>query len=214
SSMDGTVVVGNEGQAELPPLRLQKENPLGLDYIMSIQSPSREPGKPVEIAVRLDDKTGALSLKGSGFERFTDVRLTGKETQNIKTDWAGIFELPHAATIDELEGRGSLKLAFNNMGAISDAAPKQSSIVEVQILLIPGVGGGPTSLGVNTYNPTGCDGETEHSICDEDHIDRTIEDIVEFVVLPMLMMGEQLSAVMLYHTQLIGHLLDAKIQLE
>src|SRR5690606_8208384 len=98
SSMDGTVVVGNEGQAELPPLRLQKENPLGLDYIMSIQSPSREPGKPVEIAVRLDDRTGALSLKGSGFERFTDVRLTGKETQNIKPDWAGIFELPHAAT--------------------------------------------------------------------------------------------------------------------
>lgn len=217
----GEFEVDGEGYARLPALQLPEDAPPGdLSYTITIETfdpELEEQNDPIKILVSIDEETHVVSMKGLGFGRFEDLKIFGggMDAEQLKADWAGMFDVPGATTLEELQNGETLKLAFQNFSTPSDATPEQSdSIVEVQVLLVPGVGGGPTSLGVNSYSATGCSDDVEHSICDDDHIDRTIEDIVEFVVTPMIMMGEQLSAVMYYWLLPVGAMLDAKIQLE
>jgi hypothetical protein len=219
-SASGEFEIDGKGFARLPALELPKDAPPGdISYTITIETfdpDLEEPGEPIKILVTVDEETRAVSMKGIGFGRFSDLKIFGGGvTEEIKADWAGMFDMQGVATLDGFEAGEPLKLAFQNFSTAVDATPEQSpSIVEIQVLMTPGVGGGPTPLGVNSYSATGCSDDVEHSICDDDHIDRTIEDIVEFVVVPLVMMGEQLSAVMHYWTLPVGTMLDAKIQME
>ncbi|MCF8495690.1 MAG: hypothetical protein K9G62_03375 [Alphaproteobacteria bacterium] len=159
---------------------------------------------PVEMSLKFDNKDGIVSVSGSGLAEFTDVVATqGSSLIRGKSDWAGRFSEKMKS------GGGSLKLALFGNDPLG-GAPSRPLIIEV--LDAPG-GGGPTSEGVNEYTLREC-GNPKLSICLGDKLDKVLEKIVANYVTSLLMMTEQLSAVMMQYVQGVGMLMDGKQQLE
>lgn len=166
-------------------------------------------GNPIKLLVKIDSKTGEISIEGRGAKKFSDVAIAiGGKTVETRADWSGLFRELDATGLDKVRGSDGLKIAMFDNDIISDAS--QSPLM-IDVYFAPG-GGGPGSSQVNRYFNVWC-GDPELSVC-EYGLDDINASIVENYVQAFMLMGEQLSAVMLQQVAVIGTFLDAKQQLE
>lgn len=210
--LKGEAVVDAQGIAELPVFEAGYKR-----YDITF----RQDNKPVNLQITHNAQTGRLQIAGKGFEQFSDVFVSSRDdARSMKADWAGLYK-DDVGFSDE---NGLLKLAFNAFGGAMPDSVENPSRVEVVI----GVGGGPTNANVNIYNPriheancgqpqNSTDGEDVFyvSTCDQARMAADIEGtglgtMAYLIVQPMMMMANQLSAVMMQQMQIIGSFFDAK----
>ena len=164
---------------------------------------------PIDIKLSEDSALGALHAAGTGLGSFTDVEIThGEHTALVKTDWAGMFDMAFPLHLLDLDK--PLKFALSGYDIMSDA--QNFARLDVDIFWAPG-GGGPTSDGVNDYTNLFC-GSPTLSTCVGSKMQAQNEAMKTNYDTALMMMGEQLSAVMMQYTQMIGSFIDARTQMK
>lgn len=163
---------------------------------------------PIDIYLEQNDDLGALRATGKGLEEFANVEIThGIHKMSTKADWSGMFRVNFPLHV--IEADKPLRFAFSGYDMMSDA--QNFKPLEVEVFWAPG-GGGPTSDGVNDYDHLFC-GDPPLSTCVSSKMNAQIKAVVQNYDRSLLMMGEQLSAVMMQYVQIIGSFLDAKSQM-
>ena len=180
----------------------------------------KKEGQHTKITAQLDLNTDRFKISGSGLSELSDISIeTLKTNLQTKTDWSGLFS-EEGIGLDQKDNSYNFKIAFNVPNNFAIGQNIQSPfIIHVhhtdycsRFLTAPG-GGGPGPGGVNEFDEAqGCD--YGQSTEDRDHINDTIEAMRENYVRALMMMTEQLSAVMMQSTMAIGMFLDAKVQME
>ncbi|MGH1403887.1 MAG: hypothetical protein ACRBDL_06555 [Alphaproteobacteria bacterium] len=192
---DGQVV--EEGHNTLPKgeaLRIPLSDEIAqkagvLNYKMRV-TPSAQDLKdtvePLEFLVDVDTKTNDINVSGRGLEDFSDISLKTQQMQDmISADWAGMFS-----------AQGLNKSTIEGQGAVS------SPFIELAFQNA-GIGADYDQLG---------GGKMEVFFGDGSAMD--INDVQDRYTLSLIMMTEELSAVMVMQTQIIGMFFDARIQLQ
>lgn len=211
--IEETVRADDRGVVRLPAMK---------PYYNSMALRTNSGSQPVGLKIANQNDNGRLHISGDGFERFSEIILQdGERSTALKTDWAGLFVESVPSNFDGSSAENPIKLAFSGF-SLSDA-PSNPVFLEVVIAQ----GGGPTSADVNVYNPRihedncgasspSVDGESvfRPSTCNSSRMNSAIRQIPENFVAPMMMMANQLSAVMMQQMQIIGSFFDAKEQLE
>lgn len=169
----------------------------------------RNSQKALDVLLRINRETGKFSISGKGADQFSKITIQGPSGRPIETksDWAGLFEENGTSAPKDLINDSSFQIAFYNTNAMNDASHESPSIIK--ILTAPG-GGGLGPGGVNSYSTTYC----PLSVCDAGRMAAQIQNIVDNYVHALMLMTEQLSAIMLQQVQIIGSFFDAKMQLE
>lgn len=225
-----TLIVRDDGSVNLPMFKPDYQS-----YNISIEDEK----KPIVLNVTYNRKTGRFNMKGSGFEKFTDVFIqTGSGSESTKTDWAGLFSETQTLTSQDFGEGEQIKLAFNGFTLDGDMLGQNP----LQIQVVIGQGGGPTNADVNVYNPRiheyncgepifSTDGDDTFyvSTCDGARMQLMMNDgqctggpictssadtFEQLIVHPLMLMAEQLSAVMMQQMGILGSLMDAKEQNE
>jgi hypothetical protein len=209
----GIVIADDKGYAILPPMQRSFKS-------FSIELPGKN--RSIRMEINHDTQSDKANIRTSGLDHFEAIAIE-KDGKKIisKSDWAGIFSENRLIDYGINE---PVKLAFAGMTIPPGVLPSNDGIIEVVI----GVGGGPTSTGVNIYNPRigicgapldSTDGaETfRTSTCDAarmgSHIQGTTTGTFAYnIVLPMMVMTEEFSAVMMQQMQIIGSFFDATEQ--
>lgn len=215
----GTVTVAADGSAELPQMQAYYQR-----YDLFFDATNNK----ASLRISQNDKTDRLDIKGKGFEIFSDVFINeGAGGKTLKTDWAGLFSESVLLPDAENNNGEAIKLAF---GGFTIDGIENPAAIEVVI----GVGGGPWGVDTNVYDEpnriheyncdkpqSSSDGDDVFyvSTCDESRMDTHIEGtgtgtLTFNIVQPLMMMTEQLSAVMMQQMQILGSFLDAKEQQE
>ena len=146
----------------------------------------------LNLMLSLNPSDGKIDLSVKGLEEFSDVVLkeNGQAGQKLKADWAGIFATTQGNTGDQAENGindyNQLQLVFQNAGIQSDLLKNQAGMPLVEVQAITGALLGTSDRDKETAHWSG----------------------------PIAMLTEQLSAVMVQQTEIIGMFFDASIQME
>ena len=170
-------------------------------------------GNYVDVLLRHNLKTGKISASGKGLSEFSDIGIIAAG-QNIrsKTDWSGAFyETNILGNSKQSDNNFEVALhGFSNLGGMA----KNPNPAIIKVLSAPGGGlltdtpNQPPSLSPpssGTYPlSTGSAGPLAAASA----------EIVENYITAMMLITEQLTAVMMHQLPAIGRFFDAKIQLE
>lgn len=165
----------------------------------------------LDVLVRMDLKSGKITMSGSGLDEFSDVLIvTPKGEMRTKSDWSGAFAEEGISTAHD---NGEFEIAMHGFDNFAPLAKRQSPAI-IKVLAAPG-GGGADSGGVNEYKLKKIKTPLPPlSVDDDAHIKDTIKKITENYIAAMQFMTDQLSAVTMQSTMAIGTFFDAKLQLE
>ncbi len=205
----GEARVDASGRLDLPAYNLYSAAGRYLSYTIEVDEEKGKENKPLNLALTLDSKNGSIAVQGKGLDPSAQVAL-GDEVTNA--DWAGLIREAIAGRLDEL-GEEGFKVALYG-GVASDAAQPDPRIIKV--LAAPG-GGHYFDPLLNTYAfPYGCNDTLTppvmYSFCFPGSMKTT--QIVDNYVRALMMMTEQLTAVMGSMMLHVGAMIDAKFQLE
>ena len=200
--------------------------PIMQPYFQDYNIALKDGANYIQIDLKNDIHKGILGIEARGLENFASVYLENQNRKkNSRADWSGLFSDKASLRYSKEIVTAPLKFGFQSIGP---EAPGNPAIIEVVIA----AGGGPTSSAVNVYDPpihdyncgapsSSSDGVSvfRPSTCDtgrmEAHITGTGAGTLAYnVVQPLMLMTEQLSAVMMQQMQIIGSFLDAKTQME
>ncbi len=210
----GTAIVGPQGALTLPAYNLANAGGRLLSYDIRAE----EKGAPVHVTLTFDAATGKIAAGGKNLGAFAGVNFKGSARETLaNADWAGIVKIPDAGKLDDLGREDGFKVALAS--SILNDAQKQNQAANskiIQVLAAPG--GGLIGDTPNIYDhPYGCnDGISpgpDYSFC-RNEMDDQIDSIVDNYVTALIMMTEQLTAVMGAQMGQVGAMLDAKQQLE
>ncbi|MGB0719018.1 MAG: hypothetical protein ACPGRX_01005 [Bdellovibrionales bacterium] len=141
----------------------------------------------LNILMRLDPQTVQMTASGNGLDQFSDIAVQNDPPS--KADWAGLFyETAHLEKTDSESGVFQIALSGAS-GLIAPDNRQSPALIKVA-----------SSYPLSTSNTGAMNAQ---------------KDLIEQNYIKALMlMTEQLSAVVMQHTMLIGQLFDAKQQLE
>jgi hypothetical protein len=198
---DGTLVLSHQRPAE----GYEKE----IIYDFNISKNDQH----IDMLVRLDLETGKMEFSGNGIEQFSDVTIiTPERSVKTKSDWVGA--LVENGIQSDKSDKG-FEIALHGFNGLADIKREQSPLI-IKVLCAPG-GGNRGSGGVNQFTtpciPNAVPG-VPLSVDDASHINNTISLIRENYIRALMMMTEQLSAVIMQSTLAIGMFMDAKIDME
>lgn len=166
----------------------------------------------VDILIRVDLKTGRIKASGKGLEQFSDISfLASGKTKQTRSDWSGNFTENNIPALMNSAKEQSFEIALYGFSNL-DLPNQQQNPAIIKVLSAPD-GGGPDSSGVNVFTPSPS-GTYPLSTSDTSAINDTIDLIKENYIVAMMLMTEQLSAVVTQQTLILGQFFDAKIQLE
>ena len=208
--LGGADIADEKGQFKVP---LFSGDAGGSDVIYNLEVTKN--GKPLNLNFRLKSGTRALSLSGSGLDKFARISI-GEETGGLETrsDWAGSFNVDEMDLEKDLSNLKSFRVALFNNDVMSDIGTSNPLVIEV---FETEGGGGPTDDGVNEWEPPsrsdGCKG-TQLSICKGKRTNPQIRNVLNNYTTSLMLMGEQLTAVMMQYVGVVGQLLDAKMQMQ
>ncbi len=187
-----TEIVSQEGNLSLPlSPKIAKENKnKDIKYELDVYPPENQDQTPAEalhLLVNLDSKKKDLAVKASGLSEFAQVKIKDdKNESNLTADWAGIFSsngLLGSKPNQERSSKEAIELAFQNIGIDADANAFTSGKVEV---LFGVFGDGSGSSQAESMGKFG----------------RAVR-----------LATQELSAVMMMQTFIVGTFFDARIQL-
>lgn len=200
---------------------------------LTIAGSGTQSARSLDLAV--DPKSGRLAVSGAGFDPFENINVTdGKNDFNLAADWAGIMRQSVAVgSPEKSSGPAEIKIAMSGAagGLLADL---ENDPRVVRVLMAPG--GGlyfPSQLNAyinlpwcnsfytgGTFTPSTCDPQTmPQSNIDSlqgrtRHMEVVAFNVMDNYVRALMMMTEQLSAVMMNHVYILGSMFDAKQQLE
>ena len=183
-SLKATAFIDESGALYIPVPEELSVDSKHLLYDFSIDESHRD----ISMVLRVNTTTGEFSVSGAGGDPFTDIEIqaNGENTQT-RADWAGLFEETGIRLDQKQEGPKPIQVAFYSRNVASDAQQRSSpALIRVQ-----NYSGGNASF-------------------DQDLKDNIYENYIQ----PMMLMTEQISAVAMQQTKIIGSFLDAKYQLE
>jgi len=212
--LQGETTAGPDGKIVLPPVQWRsdksKQTALNLDITRN--------GQKAAILIRYDAEKQEYKITGQGFNPFQPVELGfGDDKNHSKTDWAGMFR-DTLAPQNKREKEGPIRLAFSG------------SVAEMQAQNNP--------LLIKIYQESGqlrsIDEEPEDKerrlrqilreipqgpnempqILDDIQTEEQGRYIIANLIKPLMMMTEQLTAVMVQHVMTVGTFMDAKNQME
>lgn len=176
----------------------------------------RVPGenKDVKLNIQFDDQNQGIKIFGSGVNTFSDIELGSEQkTTAIKSNWSGEFEYTLPKTKSDTQ-----KIALYG-NQLSDENLNTNPLV-IEIMQTQG-GGTQTSNRVNWMQHERCKtgsgllplNKPDLSTC-YDSIDDHAQAITNRYPMALKDMSTQFSAVMMQYVQIIGEILDAKMQLQ
>lgn len=226
-----TLVVNDQGEIYLPPFR-----PDYKFYSIQIDNDIN----PIMLNVTYNHVTERLNIQGNGFEKFSDVFISrGEDDRKTKTDWAGLFSEQEIVSAIDFQTNEDIKFAFQ--GFMMDRESLGDSPIKLEVVI--GIGGTETDADVNVYDPpigdgthcsestTATDGDDVFwiSTCDVARMQALTADgsctggppcnssadtVEQNLIHPLMLMAEQLTAVMMQQMGILGSLMDAKEQNE
>ncbi len=173
-------------------------------------------GDYANILLRQNLETGEITITGKGLDQFSEVSLvTSNRHSRTKTDWAGEI---HASDKIDIKEDGEYQVALHGFSFMGEMGEKQSPAI-IKVLIANFYGGGRTEIPnlwpimIPTIPIAGYDVSTDRDGIDNSFPGYTINIMYNYIRALMLM-TEQLSAVMMQHTAAVGQFFDAKLQLE
>jgi len=170
----------------------------------------------IDLDISLNLYNGEFDVSGQGLGEFSNISLQmPNDSEELKADWSGQFKSSQKHKIEELLESGGLKLAFRGSDILGLMAEEHNPLV-VEVFSASG-GGTLDGDGLNEYKTNGdCDDDWPISTCDgtTDDVSEQIQNIIPFVITPMMGMTEWLSAVMTRASLVIGTFFDAELQIK
>lgn len=203
----GEAVVDAKGNLNLPGYNLFNAAGRNLSYAIEVS----EKDKPLNLAFTFDAKEGSIAVAGKGLDPSAEVMFGDQKTH---ADWAGLIRESLAGQMEQLGDKEGFKVAL--MSGVANDADNRPSQKIVKVLAAPGGGLYRDPL-INIYFfPYGCDdglsGAVRYSFCIPFS---TMTPLIVFnYVKSLMLMTEQLTAVMGSMMLHVGTMIDAKFQLE
>jgi len=164
------------------------------------------------ILMRHNLQTGVITTSGNGLSEFSKVSLvTSEGASRSKTDWSGAFLEKGSLKPEE----NNFQLALHGFSGMGEMARRESPAL-IKVLAAPGGGFySSTPNDTSTMTPTP-DSSSLYPVSTGNlgHITTISNTIVQNYIRALMLMGEQLSAVMMQQMLPIGQFFDAKLQLE
>lgn len=170
-------------------------------------------GNYKNILMRHNLETGVMTTSAKGLEEFSEVSITTTNKQRkTKTDWAGIFFEKEKLNKKDQSYQLALQ-GFSDMGKIGNRV--RETIIKITAADISGglFPDDPNDITQTIPAPL-TSGIYPNSMGDLGHIQATTDAIEENYIRALMLMTEQLSAVMMQQVLSIGQFFDAKLQLE
>jgi len=155
-----------------------------------LTSDKNMPSEMLDILLALDKTTGDISISASGLDEYSNIELenSNNKKESLHADWAGLFSAqlnPKNNSISSNSDKDStVKLAFQNSGIGGDIKSLNTDEIEVFFGLF---------------------GDDNGS---------TLADVQTRWSWALIRMTEELTAVMVKQTQIIGMFFDASIQMK
>lgn len=202
----GEAEVNAQGELAIPAYNLFNASGRHLSYAIEVN----EEEKPLNLAFTFDAKEGKIAVQGRGLEPSTEISLGNEKT---RSDWAGLVRENMAGDLNQLGQEEGFKVALYN-GVASDVENRAREKV-IKVLAAPGGGLYQDPLTNVYFFPYGCTDEQPggmYSFCIPGSMMTPL--IVFNYVKALMLMTEQLSAVMGLMMLEVGAMIDAKFQLE
>lgn len=215
TKIPGRIAADEQGVVALPQDYFSSGEQNFLSYALQVEEQDLA---PLSVLIDLDQETGRVSVSGSGLDQYADISLErGDEILQTKADWAGVFESLNMNPPKKWETPKEkiLRLSLKGQSWIPDPVQDNAKerAIEIQFFSPAGKGGGATSDGVNSTSVSGC-GSPPLSICDTKTVRKAMDDLVANYVGALRLMTDQLSAVAMQQTMIIGTFFDAEQQME
>lgn len=189
-----TDVIKKDGVLSLPLNRdmLKDKAQKIVQYELSMHGPEgissdAASAEMLRVLLNLDKSTGDVSVSASGLDEYSNVVLQNDDKEEqLSADWAGMFSADVQKNKDRpsYENEAALKMAFQNSGMSGDLKSLNPGEIEVFF----GIFGDSSGSNVNAV-------QSRWSSA-------------------LIRMTEELSAVMVLQTEIIGMFFDASIQME
>jgi len=173
----------------------------------------KKDGDYTDLLVRHDLKSGKITASGKGLNKFATVAIVAQEkNKTTRADWSGAFQESLNIKDDTTEAN-NFEIALHGISGLSALADQQNPAI-IKVLSAPG-GGFFTQTPNQPPTPTPpSSGFYNLSTTFTARVIDTMESMVENHVQAMMLMTDQLSAVMMQQVFAIGQFFDAKMQLE
>ena len=170
-------------------------------------------GNYLDILMRQDNVTGKISASGRGLEHFSDINILSSGSQLMtKADWSGAF-FEKDIFINNKEAGQTFEIALHGFAGLGNLANNNTPLV-IKVLSAPGGG----LLSDTPNQPPGLtapsSGIYPMSTGNAGNLSTLSTQIVQTFITSMMLITEQLSAVMMQQVAIIGQFFDAKIQME
>ncbi len=202
----GEAEIDAAGNLNLPAYNLFNAAGRNLSYAIEVN----EKEKPLNLAITFDAKEGRIAVQGKGLDPSAPISLGGEKTHS---DWAGVIREKIAGDLNQLGQEEGFKVAL--LGNVATDADNRARDKVIKVLAAPGGGLYEDPL-LNVYFfPYGCtDGLPGgfYSFCVPGSMMTPL--IVHNYVKALMLMTEQLTAVMGSMMLHVGAMMDAKFQLE
>jgi len=169
-------------------------------------------GNYTNILMRHNLRTGIITTSGNGLDEFSKVSLiTSSDKALSKTDWSGAFSEKSILEPEDNE----YQVALHGFSAMGEIGKRENSAI-IKVLAAPGGGfysSVPNDTGTMTPTPPSSGGYPI-STANMGHITTLSNAIVNNYVRALMLISEQLTAVVMQQTLAIGQFFDAKLQLE
>ena len=210
-TLERSAMLNDNGELSIPVIEMIENTGKTLRYDFKIL----ETTKTHAASLTFNQVTGEVNIIGEASAPFSEVEISGfgKEIKT-KTDWAGLFENTGLKK-PEKQAQKPIQVAFYSRDIASDARNIPSKSV-IKVLSAPG-GGGPTNAGVNQYTEALCPPPYPNvahlSTCKSwGEVDKQNQKIVDNYIRALQLMTEQLNAVTMQSTAIIGTFFDARLQ--
>lgn len=203
------------------PLRVAGKH--NLLVAMTVYLPGIE--DPADFSIAVNPMARQVSMSGSGLRPESAVKINfGSPGGAIETatDWAGGFATPPDAGAPMMEGTGSA--CVDVPAPAKPGSPPFSLCFDLTSTFAPGLtlaatgaGGKPAAESpFSTWTPPGdCSPvDVDMSVCDSGSMNQAFQNAREVIVRAFMMMTEQFTANMMQQAEIVGTLIDAKIQME
>ena len=167
----------------------------------------------INITFRHNRETGKMRVSGDGLDKFSDISMiSSDQTSKLKADWAGAFVNEDIFKL-ESDKEYSYQIALHGFSGLADIQ-KQSNPAIIKVLSAPGGGlfsDTPNTGFVASGPSSGIYPLSTSSIA---AVTTTSDIIINNYIRALMLMTEQLNAVVMQQTLSIGQFFDAKLQLE
>jgi len=169
-------------------------------------------GDYLDVLLRQNLQSGKITTSGKGLDQFSEISiLTSDKNMRTKADWSGAFN--ETSLMSKKTGKEkTFEIALNGFSNLGDMGAQPSPAI-IKVLSAPN-GGLVTQTPNQTPSLSPPTSGYAQSTGSAGQLSATSSKIVQNYVTALMLMTDQLSAVMMSQLTSIGQFFDAKMQME